>query len=69
MKRAIRIFLKLLFLPWIVIFSALMILTGYAYKLYYWIYEVKLTKFQKEIDDEVFAGFKKMFYDAFKIWK
>ena len=46
-----------------------MVLTGYAYKLYYWIYEVKLTKFQKEIDDEVFADFKKMFYDAFKIWK
>ena len=69
MKRVIRSFLKLLFLPWIVIFSALMILTGYAYKLYYWIYEVKLTKFQKEIDDEVFADFKKMFYDAFKIWK
>lgn len=67
MKRVIRSFLKLLFLPWIVIFSVLMILTGHAYKIYYWIYEIQLTKFQKEIDDEVLADFKKMFYDAFKI--
>lgn len=69
MKRAIRSFLKLLFLPLILIFSVLMILTGYAYKIYYWIYEIQLTKFEKEIDDEVLADFKKMFYDAFKIWK
>ena len=68
-EKVIRSFLKLLFLPCVVIFSLLMILTGYAFQFYYWIYEVKLTKLELEINQEMHNDFKKLFFDAFRFWK